>query len=255
MRHSIITLLALLACVVGGASSRAGDLYVTGNLGLSGANGESSGSTLFFPNTGSDSDSSPVYGGAMGIAVPINELFPTGWDDRLRRWRVNLPTWDMRFEVEGIAGRDYELRTDGGDGYFTEVDNWAVMHNLWMDLPIRDPVNWAFGRFPLLEPVTVYLGIGIGLAVTDVEATDNVSRGSETNYKFAWHASAGLAYELTNYVTLSAGYRYFDLGEASLSQSTAGIENFGDYDLDVRAHEFVAGVRVSFYTVPWPRWD
>ena len=251
MSHSIAPLLVILICVASHATATAGELYVTGSLGISGATGKSGGSTLFFDNTGSDSDSSPVFGGTSGIAIPIDELFP----DRLRRWRVNLPTWDVRFELEGITGRDYELRTDGGDGYFAEVDNWAIMHNLWMDLPIREPVNWAFGRFPLLEPVTVYLGAGIGFGVTEVEATDNVSIGSKTNYKFAWQAGAGIAYKLTDYVTLSVGYRYFDLGKAKLELSTAGIEEFGRYTLDVRAHEFTSGVRVSFYTVPWPRWD
>lgn len=250
--------LALLTLVIGLATAStgmAGDLYATGSLGISGATADSGGSTEFFENTGGDSDSSPVYGGAAGIAVPINELFPTGWDDRLRRWRVNLPTWDVRFELEGIAGRDYEMRTEGGDGYFAEVDNWAIMHNVWMDVPIRDPVNWAFGRFPLLEPVTVYVGVGIGLGSTEVSATDNVSKGSKTNYEFAWQAGAGIGYELTEYVTLSAGYRYFDLGKADLTLYGAAPEPFGDYSLDVHAHEFTTNVRVTFYTVPWPRWD
>jgi hypothetical protein len=255
MHRPTVRLLVLLVCIAADVPARAGDLYVTGSLGISGATGKSGGRTQFFQNTGSDSDSSPVYGGSAGIAIPINELFPTGWDDRMRRWRMSLPTWDLRFELEGIAGRDYELRTDGGDGYFTEVDNWAIMQNLWMDLPIREPITWAFGRFPLLEPVTIYLGVGIGLGVTEFEATDNVSSGDKTNYKFAWQVGAGLAYELTDYVTLSLGYRYFDLGKANLSLSTAGIQNFGKYSMDVQAHEFTSGVRVSFYTVPWPRWD
>lgn len=253
MREFTPAMLAALVIFVG-ASARAGDLYATGSIGISAASGDSGGSTEFFDNTGSDSDASPVYGGAVGFAVPIDELLPPAWDDRLRSWRVNLPTWDLRFELEGIAGRDYELRTDGGDGYFTEVDNWAVTHNVWMDLPIREPVNWLFGRFPLLEPVTLYVGGGIGVAVTDVSATDNVSEGDETNFRFAWQVGAGFGYEVTEYVTLSLGYRYFDLGEAELTLYGAGPDPFGKYTLDARAHEIVSGVRVNFYSVPWPSW-
>lgn len=254
MRRTVIAVVAALAWLVD-HPAYAGDLYATAEIGISGASGDSGGSTDFFDNTGDDSDSSPVYGGAAGIAIPINELLPTSWDDRLRSWRVNLPTWDMRFELEGLAGRDYELRTDGGDGYFTEVDNWVVMHNWWMDVPIRGAVEWAFGRFPLLEPVSVYAGGGIGMAGTKVSATDNVSSGSDRSYRFAWQASAGFEYELTEYVTLSAGYRYFDLGEADIDLNRPGGIPFGDYTLDARAHEFTTGVRVTFYTVPWPDWD
>ena len=70
MRDYTAIPLLIFALVATHGSARAGELFVTGSLGISGATGDSGGSTLFFDNTGSDSDSSPVYGGAMGIAVP-----------------------------------------------------------------------------------------------------------------------------------------------------------------------------------------
>jgi opacity protein-like surface antigen len=252
MRDLPLSYLLAFACLTLSSQAFASEFYASGTIGISGATAESGGSTQFFQNTGSDSDSSPVYGGTLGFAIPVADMLPIPWEDQSRRWRMNLPTWDLRFEFEGLAGRDYEMRTDGGDGYFAEVQNWAVLNNVWMDLPIRDPITWAFGRVPLLEPVTIYAGVGIGLGVTEVSATDNVSAGSETNYKFAWQAGAGIAYEVTEYVTLSAGYRYFDLGQADLTLYGAGPDPFGDYTLDVQAHEFIAGVRVSFYSLPWP---
>ena len=138
-RRTWLTLLARAAALSLAPGARAGDLYLTGNLAISTGTGNSGGKTPFFTNTGSDSDAAPAYGGALGLGFKLNEAFPKSWD-------VPLPAWGVRFEIEGMTGREYELRTNidppsiSGAGYFTEVTAWNVMPNLWIDIPLGPPI-------------------------------------------------------------------------------------------------------------------
>jgi opacity protein-like surface antigen len=252
IRQTLLTLLAGAAALSLAPSARAGDLYLTGNLAISTGTGNSGGKTPFFTNTGSDSDAAPAYGGALGLGFKLNEAFPKSWD-------VPLPAWGVRFEIEGMTGREYELRTNidppsiSGAGYFTEVTAWNVMPNLWIDIPLGPPIAWAFGRIPVLEPLSLYTGAGLGLSTVDVDVTDNVSRGHREQFMFGWQAGIGLEYELTQRVTLAAGYQYVDLGHPKVTLKQAGsTDPFGNYTLDLAAHEFNFGVRVNFWEIPYP---
>ncbi len=249
IRRALLTLLAGIAALGLAQGARAGDLYLTGNLAISTGTGDSGGKTPFFQNSGNDSDSAPAYGGALGIGFKLNEAIP-------KSWSVPLPAWGVRFEFEGMAGREYDLRTGtqpSGDGYFTEVTAWTFMPNVWLDIPLGPPIAWAFGRIPILEPLSLYTGAGLGLSTVDLDATDNVSHANREQFMFGWQAGIGLAYELTQRVTLAAGYRYIDLGhpKATLKQ-TGSDDPFGNYTLDLAAHELNFGVRVNFYSIPYP---
>ena len=243
-------MLAGIAALGLAQGARAGELYVTGNLAISTGTGDSGGSTDFFDNTGSDQDSAAAYGGALGIGFKLNEAIP-------KTWHVPLPAWTVRFEFEGMTGRTYDLRTNGSaaDSYFTEVTAWNFMPNLWLDIPLSPPIGWAFGRIPILDPLSLYTGAGLGLSTVDLQTTDNVSRGSAEQFLFGWQAGIGLAYELAERVTLMAGYRYVDLGkpEVTLKVGTPpDTAPFGKYNLALAAHEFNFGVRVNFYEIPYP---
>lgn len=252
IRLAAFSLLAGIAALGFAPGARAGDLYLTGNLAISTGTGDSGGSTglptPFFQNTGSDTDAAAAYGGALGLGVKLNEVIPKSWD-------VPLPAWGLRFEFEGMTGRDYDLRTNGSanDSFFTEVDAWTFMPNLWLDIPLAPPIAWAFGRIPILEPLSLYTGAGLGLSTVDLSTTDNVSKGSKEQFLFGWQAGVGLAYELTERVTLAAGYRYVDLGKPDVTLKQEGSEDpFGSYSLDLAAHEFNFGVRVNFWEIPYP---
>jgi opacity protein-like surface antigen len=240
----------ILAYVVGlglAADAKAGDFYLTGNLAISTGTGESSGSTDFFTLSGSDSDSAPAYGGAVGFGFDLAEAIPKTWDVPM------MPGLGVRFEFEGMTGREYELLTNGGDGFITEVTAWTFMPNLWIDVPLHPPIAWIFGRIPVLEPLMLYGGAGLGLSATDLKATDNVSQGKNEEYLFGWQAGTGLAYELTHRVTLMAGYRYIDLGQPKATLRIPPSEDpFGSFRLDLAAHEFNFGVLVKFFSIPYP---
>ena len=246
--HRSSTALSIAAAILVVASiaspGRAADLYVSGDLVMSGAISEASGSTPFFTITGSDADSSPGYGGSLGLGVALPELFPS-------LERFESPDAKLRFELEGVMGRDWELLSQGGGGFFTQANTWSVMTNLWVDLPVRRPLAWAFGRVPVLDPLAVYGGGGIGLANLDLATTATISEGSLQENRFAWQAGAGIAYEFSDWATLSLGWRYLGLGEAEMDLAfIGGGGSFGSHTLDLSAHEVVSRLRVDFYSRP-----
>jgi hypothetical protein len=195
----------------------------------------------FFPNRGSDSDSSPTYGGSFGVALPLQSM-PWRWEESFA-----LPDWTARIELEGLGGRDYELQTRGADAYLSEVTSWTLMNNFWMDVPLDAPIARLFGRIPVLDPLGFNLGGGVGLAANDVSTTDNVSRGGKTAYGFAWQVGAGFDYAFTKRVTFGIGYRYLDLGEVDFGLRI-GETPIGDFSLDLTAHEIATSLRVEFHS-------
>ena len=234
----------LLTLLLAPSSGLAADFYLSGNLVMSGATGEASGSTDFFDISGEDQDSSPGYGGALGFGVALDEMLPPVWG-------IEHAELAFRWEVEGVLGRDFELRTEGGDGFFSEASSWSVMTNLWLDVPVHPPLAWAFGRLPILQPLSLYGGAGVGTANLDVETTDNISQGSDSSTHFAWQAGAGISYEFTEWATLTAGWRYVDLGEVETPLAfISGGDPLGNHAFEFEAHEFVSTLRFDFYSRP-----
>ncbi len=178
----------------------------------------------------------------------MNEVFN---DD----YEIYVPAWKVRFELEGSFGRDYEFRTDGGDGFFTEVESHSIMPSVWLDVPVHDPVSRVFGRVPILEPLSIYVGGGAGWITLDAETTDNISSGSDKDTQLSTQWGVGLSYELTRHVTFSLGYRKVDMGDLEMDLRTApGLDPIGTYELDMEAEEIVSSIRIDFYSFPFPDW-
>jgi hypothetical protein len=232
---------AFAGLLAGGAPAGAGDFYASADLGISAGEGKASGTTDFFTNTGSDSDSSPVYGGSLGFDVSFAELVPPSAELPIGRWH-------LRSEFEGLAGRDYELITQGAEPVFSDVTSWTVMQNVWLDFPVHPPVAFFFGRVPILEPMNLYVGAGIGLGVTRIETSDNVAVGSKEKYGFAYQAGIGIGYDLTRRVSVSLGYRYHDPGSIEARLDTPGPVDIGSIKMDLAAHEISAALRVRFFS-------
>jgi opacity protein-like surface antigen len=245
MTHPSLAALGVALLALGAnAPATAADFYAAGDLRISSGEGEASGSTSFFDISGGDEDSSPAYGGALGFAFGLDEL-------KSDVSGAKTPGWDLRFELEGIGGRDYELLSDGADGYFSQVDAWSLMANSWLEIPLDRPFSGAFGRLPVLRPFRLYAGGGIGLAHLDVATTDNVSRGAAATRNFSYQVGAGIAYSFTEWASLSLGWRYQDLGDIETELFIAPDQPaFGRHALDVSAHEFVTSLRIHFYSAP-----
>lgn len=228
------------------APADAADLYLSGALGNSGGFGSSSGQTAFFDIDGDDADASPTYGGTFGLAFAMDEALPN-----IRSWE--LPSWVVRTELEFMTGRDYELRSDGAtqqDDFFTEVDAWTVLPSVWVEVPLRTPITWLFGRVPVLEPMSLYGGGGIGISKINLSTRDQASTGEDESLHFAWQAGLGLAYELTDTTTFSLGWRYVSLGRSEADLMFGPGAKAGEFELDLTGHEIITGLRIDFHTAP-----
>ena len=167
-------LVALLAAAALPGSAVAGDLYGSTTLVMSAGQGEAGGSTAFFQNSGDDTDSSPAYGASVGYAVEVDEIFP---DRKLGP----VSSWKLRTELEGLYGRNYELRAMGAEPYLSQVDIWTLFWNTGLDVPLDRAISSLFGRIPVLEPLSFTLLAGMGVAGNEVSTTDNVSSGGVTS--------------------------------------------------------------------------
>lgn len=217
------------------------------------------------PIRGSDTDVSPLLGGAFGVAIPMDELAPV----EVPRW---LPDWDVRGEIEAVGLRSYDFRTrpivPGNAKVNTDLDVWTVMANVYVDVPMRGlyrPISWTtsrlFGRWRLrtlkyvLDRTTFDVGLGIGVAGLDVTTSEADNSGNEKAYNFAWQVSPGFSYEVSDRVKLTLGYRYIDPGDADLNLRGDSLPNDGtsSVKIDPEIHEVRAGVRVEIwdFAIPW----
>lgn len=250
------------------AGAHAADLYASGAAGFSYASGSGSARNdlIGAGASGDDEDASPLYGGALGIAVPLSDVIPWAlripsfdvpyWPGRSLRVEgsesFRFPGWRTLIEAEAITGREYNFTSPGTSGltpYQSEMTSTSFMGNVRLDVPIQTPLNALFGRLPMLEPVTLFGGGGVGVAWNEVAASDTVNRGTDDTFELAYQVTAGLGYALSDQVHLSFGWRYFDPGEVKVDVSQG--PNLGSFTADFAAHEVTTSVRFHFYHVPF----
>ena len=155
-----------------------------------------------------------VFGGAVGYRFPWVRLELNG------SWR--------KFDVDQVKASGFG--SSGGDG---DASAAVGLVNLYLD----PSVDW---------PVRPFIG-GVGGAYVSVDTGDDspIEVDDEAG-AFAWNLMAGLSYNVTPAVTLSAGYRYLRLEGTDFSASLAGVDT-GDVDVDdVVSHEVVVGLRYTF---------
>jgi len=176
--------------------------YVAGILGTSFG-------TLTVPGAPSATDPLFSPGGALGYSWEVE-------DDSLR------------LEIEGRQREPIAAPAsldDFGTSHISATGGWSATVNLWRDYAIHDRV-------------TCYLGGGIGAGGyqfginQDFPIQDASITGLGTATGFAWQAGGGVAWAITDSLTLDLGYRFFDLGaggiNAQLSQTGVpiGTERF-----------------------------
>jgi opacity protein-like surface antigen len=260
--HRSIAALAALGLLLGAGAAAAAELYASGHVGFSSGTGDGSGNNDLVGESGSgeDDDASPMYGGAFGIAVPLSQVVPAFdlpyWPGRSLRINgeesFRLPGWRTLIEAEAITGRDFEFSTPGHSTltpYITDVRSTTFLGNVRLDVPIQAPLNLLFGRLPMLEPVTLYVGGGAGVGWNDISTSDTVNAGSDDSFKFAWQGGAGFGYAMSDTLHASFGYRYLDLGSAEIKFDQG--PNEGKFDADIAAHEVTVSLRFHFYHIPF----
>jgi opacity protein-like surface antigen len=272
----VLVVLGVLWLLAPAATASDWRVYVSAGLGYSAAEGSADGRITLnnggglFELGGSDTDVSPLLGGAVGVAIPMDQIAPL---ELPRGWR--LPDWDVRAEIEAVGLRSYQFKTDPiqpgsqtAGPILTELDTWSLMTNFWLDVPLRGlykPISWTsarlFGRWRLrtlkqvLARTTLDMGVGVGMAHLDTTTTESGTRGTGDDYNFAWQAGVGLGYQLTDRVNLSLGYRYIDPGTAKYRLSGNGVDPNENsfFELDTDIHEARAAIRVDVwdFASPW----
>jgi opacity protein-like surface antigen len=264
-RRALAALL-LLAPLSLPAVASAADLYLSGGVGISAATGDTrSTNSLDVNSHGSDDDTSPVYGGAIGMSVPLSELVP--WRMRIPSFDIpyfpghslhvagsedfRFPGWRTSFELEGQTGRDFQIITNGPSPItpvISKVTSSSFMANFRLDVPISAPLHIFFGRLPMLEPVTLYGGVGAGASLNEIEASDSVfGKDNDTGFTFAHQYRAGIGYAITDQMHVSLGWRYYDLGKLEVGFGGGNAK----VSTDVVTNEFTSGLTWHFYHVPF----
>jgi len=221
-----------LGALLGAGPALAADLYLQGNLHNAYGNGDGdvdAGLPGFaFAGRDEDRDTSPVYGVSGGLAFWLEEVNPDGWG-------ADMPRLKLRMEVEWLGGRSYDFVTEVLDtAVIGQVDVWTFTPNLFVHVPLSLPLEPWMGRVPILEPLSFYAGGGLGVAKIEYESFDNLSEGSDSLLGFTWHAGAGIDYEVNEWIDLTLGYRYEDLGRAK-TDLAFGSTPFGQASMDLRS--------------------
>lgn len=191
---------------------------------------------LTSPALAQDRGSQGLYASFSGSLILPHEV--KGHGDKLKfenGFGINVmggyrfDTFLAELEVGYRSADAEEMVVDGtrtrlsGSDVSIDFSAWSFMANSYLDLP----VDWG--------GLTAYIGLGLGVALTEIEASRAVQNlqlaGSETDTAFAYQFMAGAAYTLTDAVELFAGYRFV----GSRYESS-----------DLRMHEFEAGLLFVF---------
>jgi opacity protein-like surface antigen len=192
--------------------------YLTGILGASFA-------TLTSPGSPSVNEDLFTTGGTAGVAFAALD----------RAWR---------FEFEGRSRDPITGTRILEDGESTSIlsatGGWSAMVNLWRD-------------YDLTDSLTGYLGGGLGgggyqFGINqNFPIQDSTFTGLGTVGGLAWQIGAGIAFAITDKITLDIGYRYFEIGAGSvpaeLAQSGIPIETQAITSA-FSANEFFFGIRI-----------
>lgn len=137
---------------------------------------------------------------------------------------------DMRAELE-LAYRS------------SDVDALSTTGNGSGEIGIGSAMGNVLYNFGGESDFTPYLGLGIGLALVDVDGLQPVGGSvlDDSDSVFAYQGIAGLGYRLGGRTQLFADYRYFATADSSLSTRT-NLSVDGDY----ADHTFLFGLRFSF---------
>jgi opacity protein-like surface antigen len=171
-----------------------------------------------------------------------------GFGYQFNNWFRADVTGEYRGET-GFHGLDTWFDTFNGvarfNNYTAKKSEWLFLGNIYADLG-----TW--------NAFTPFIGLGIGGArVTihsfrdqGIDAFGSPTLGyadAASKWNFAWAIHAGLAYKVTNNVTIEFAYRYVNLGDGQ-SGDIVTYDGFNTVNnpmlfKDITSHDFKLGVR------------
>jgi outer membrane protein OmpA-like peptidoglycan-associated protein len=142
------------------------------------------------------------------------------------------------FRLEGEASHRYnDFEITPGVVNNGEVQGWAAMLNGYYD----------FNRGGTFEP---YIGLGIGMARIDVQATNAAAPQlavNETDSVMAYQGMAGVAIGITERLDIDIGYRYFRADDVQLRGTLNAVPNTA-FKIDYEHQAGMIGLRWQFAT-------
>jgi OmpA-OmpF porin, OOP family len=222
-RHVAALAAALTPLLAAPALAAPGDgLYLEGHAGYSfpeqlDVDGEAGDLGLGFDGD-IELDDAYVFGGAVGYG------FGTG----VGRVRLEANVSWRESDLDGIEVGGFDLDGDG------EASALVGLVNAYYDLELGLP----------LRP---YVGGGIGAARVSIDSDGGgLLDLDDEGDAFAWNLAAGLSYDLTANLALTAGYRYLRI-EGTDFDIDVGPLGSGELDVDAFAsHEALLGLRLGF---------
>jgi opacity protein-like surface antigen len=214
----------------------AGGWYLRGDIGMSNQRVKSLFNVLYDTATSvntvhKDFDSAPLFG--LGVGYQIN----------------NWMRLDVTGEYRGKANfHGYDIVRSGGgtftDEYRGSKSEWLILANAYVDLG-----TWY--------SFTPFIGAGVGgsrntisnfLDVCTTCLGGGVASGGEASkWNFAWALHAGVAYKVTQNLSLEFAYRYVSLGDALsgdlVTYLGGNTVNNPMHFRDITSHDFKFGVR------------
>lgn len=182
-------------------------------------------------------DSSPFVG--LGIGYALSERFRFDLTGEYRG-KSNFRGLDTYVDAaSGLCGGD-DICTNEYEGIKSE---WLMMANGY----------WDIATF---RGITPYVGAGVGLAAVSLRDFQDVNQetgaihwaADNTEWNFAWALHAGLAYDISDALTLDVAYRYLNMGDGETGEFSPAATNPGAMTVeDIESHDVMVGLR-------W-RWD
>ncbi len=215
----------LLGFLANSAWAEPGQLYLEGKGGGSWGSIKSisaeplSGTTAVTVNKTHTESTRWMYGGAIG-------------------YQLNSLVIPLRIETEYMYRNRYPYNKDPvftgtTDQLRSDIINQTVLGNLFIDIPVMD--NFL-----------VFIGGGGGVAFnrtySDFVQGTTTTRDTTDRVGASWMASAGLAYQATDWLALSLSYRYSDLGPVRWSVSESGMQMNSH---NFKASEALLGFRLT----------
>ncbi len=157
------------------------------------------------PDTSFDLDDDVVFGGGIGYRFADN-------------WRAELD----------VAYQSHDTDADG-NAFIVGGDVSAITA-----MPV------VYYDFNFGSPLKPFIGAGIGAARIDADYgvlnPPFENRSDDAQWALAWQGTAGVSYQATRNIALTARYRYLDAGNYDVGRAEA----------DYRSHAVLAGLTFTF---------
>lgn len=177
--------------------------------------------------------------------------FQVGMGYRFNDWFRADATVQYRGKSDFSALDRYETIDDGNpatwDGsneYTAKKSEWLLMANAYVDLG-----TWS--------GITPYVGGGLGASRNTISSFRDINTPNggvayaeqNSEWHMAWALHAGLAFEITDRLTLDLGYSYLNLGDASSGDITTftGVNAVNNPMIfnDITSHDVTFGLRYA----------